>query len=328
VTVQVQRLRRSNATRRPTAGLVVRYGLIVLLVALVVGFAVLRPSFISAENLTGLLRSACIAMIMFLGLTWVLAAGEIDVSFVSIAALANMIVAGLVAAGHGWPLAMLAALTASLLVGAVNGLLVGYFNLPALVITIATGGVASALAAAVGLGSSIAITDTSFMGAAVESKVGVIPAIAILVLAAYAAAWYLQERLTFGHYVYALAQNRRAVIEAGVPARKLLALLFLAAALTSGVAGVLLTADLSSGQPSTASSFFLYGLTSVLLGSMVIKFGKPNVIGTAIGVLILAVLVRGGALLGWDDSKFEIVQGCILLVGIAIVVHAREHAAG
>jgi ribose transport system permease protein len=328
VTAHVQRLRRSNTTRRPTAGLVVRYGLIVLLVALVIAFSVLRPSFISPENLTGLLRSACIAMIMFLGLTWVLAAGEIDVSFVSIAALANMIVAGLVAAGHGWPLAMLAALTASLLVGAVNGLLVGYFGLPALVITIATGGVASALAAAVGLGSSIAITDTGFMGVAVESKIGVIPAIAIIVLAAYGAAWCLQERLTFGHYVYALAQNRRAVIEAGVPARKLLALLFLAAALTSGVAGILLTADLSSGQPSTASSFFLYGLTSVLLGSMVIKFGKPNVIGTAIGVLILAVLVRGGALMGWDDSKFEIVQGCLLLVGIAIVVHAREHAIG
>ena len=309
---------------RPTR-LLMRYGLGLLLVAIMVVFAVLRPSFASSENMIGLARSASIAMIMFLGLTWVLAAGEIDVSFVSIAALANMIVAGMVAGGHGWALSSLLAVTASLLVGAVNGVLVAYFSLPALVITIATGGIASALAAGIGLGSSIAIAKTGFVGQIIAAQIGVVPLIAVIALVIYAAAWYLQERLVFGHYIYALAQNRRAVIEAGIPAQRLLALLYVLTGLTSGVAGVMLTAELSSGQPSIASSLFLDGLTSVLLGGVMIKLGKPNVIGTAVGVLILAVLVRGGALVGWIDSEFEIVKGGLLLAGVAVVIWTRDN---
>jgi ribose/xylose/arabinose/galactoside ABC-type transport system permease subunit len=134
----------------------------------------------------------------------------------------------------------------------------------------------------------------------------------------------VQDRLLFGHYIYAMAQNRRAVVEAGVPAKRLLGLLFVGSSLSSGIAGILLAADLSSGQPSIASSMFLDGLTAVLLGGVMIKLGKPNVIGTAVSVLILAVLVRGGALLGLTDSEFQIIKGCLLLLGVTVVIWTRE----
>ncbi len=52
--------------------------------------------------------------------------------------------------------------------------------------------------------------------------------------------------------------------------------------------------------------------------------GKPNVIGTAVSVLILAVLVRGGALLGLADSKFQIIKGGLLLLGVTVVIWGRE----
>ena len=312
---------------RPGA-LVMRYGLAVLLGLLVLVFALLRPSFASVDNLTGLAVSASVSAIMFLGLTWVLAAGEIDVSFVSVATLANMLVAGLVSSGHGWPLACLVAIGASALVGIVNGVLVAYLGLSALVVTIATGGMASALAAGIGLGSSIAITDTGFVGQFVTARLGAIPVVVLLALALYALAWYGQEKLVFGRYIYALAQNRRAVIEAGVPAGRLLAMLYVFDAVISGFAGILLTAQLSSGQPSIADSLFLDGLTAVLLGGVAIKLGKPNVIGTGIGVLILNVLVRGGALLGWIDSEFQIIKGVLLLAGIAAVVWGADRRPG
>ena len=82
----------------------------------------------------------------------------------------------------------------------------------------------------------------------------------------YGAAWYAQEQLTLGQYIYAVAQNRRAVVEAGIPVNRLLMLLALLLAFCSGLAGVLLASDLASGQPWLASSYFLDGLTSVLLG--------------------------------------------------------------
>ena len=110
-----------------------------------------------------------------------------------------------------------------------------------------------------------------------------------------------------------------AVVEAGIPVNRLLMLLALLLAFCSGLAGVLLASDLASGQPWLASSYFLDGLTSVLLGSTMLKLGKPNILGTAVGVLVLAVMVRGGALLGWTESNFQLMKGGLLLVGLTVV---------
>lgn len=305
-------------------GFFLRYGLFLLLVLVVLVFAWLRPSFISAGNINDMLRSASIAALMFLGLTWIIAAGEIDVSFMSVAALANMVVAGLVVSGHGWEMAFLAGLAVGIAFGTANGLLVAIFRLPALVITIATGGLAGSIAAAIGLGTSISLSSTGFVGALLHINLGILPLLTVIVVLLYGVAWFVQERLTFGHYLYAMEQNRSAVVEAGVPVNRLLLMLYVLSGVVSALAGILLTADLSSGQPYIGSSYFLDGLTSVLLGGMALKFGKPNVIGTVTAVLLLAALLSGAALLGWTDAQRQIVRGLLLLCGVAVVVWARR----
>jgi ribose transport system permease protein len=92
------------------------------------------------------------------------------------------------------------------------------------------------------------------------------------------------------------------------------------------IACILLAADLSSEQPF-GTSYFIDGFTAVLLGGMVLKLGKPNVVGTIVGVLFLAVLLSGGALLGWTDAERQIIKGCLLLVGITAVIGARRRPA-
>jgi ribose transport system permease protein len=304
--------------------LIVRYGLFVLLAVLVAVFSWLRPSFASVGNITDMLRSASISAVMFLGLTWIIAAGEIDVSFMSVAALSTMIIAGLVSAGFGWPMAVLVALSAGVVVGLLNGLLVAGMGLPALVITIATGGLAGSIAAAIGKGTSIPMATTGFVGPIVDADVGIVPLIALIVAALYAVAWFLQDRTTFGHYIYAMEQNRRAVVEAGVRANRILLMLYVLSGTLSAVAGVLLAADLSSGQPYIGTSYFIDGLTAVLLGGMALKMGKPNMIGTLVGVMLLAVLLSGAALLGWTDSQRQIVRAALLIAGVALVVWTRR----
>lgn len=306
--------------------LLTRYGFFVLLAAVLVVFALLRPTFASEANLNEMMRSAAIAGLMFLGLTWIIAAGEIDVSFMSVAALANMIVAVLVRDGTGWALAGLAGLGAGLLFGALNAGLVAVLRLPSLVITIATGALAASIAAALGLGTSISLSQTGFVGRILAADLGVVPVIALIVLALYAAAWWTQERLTFGHYIYALEQNREAVVEAGVPVNRILVLLYLLSGGLSALAGILLAAALSSGQPYLGNSYFLDGLTAVLLGGMALKLGKPNVIGTLAGIVLLIGLLNGAALLGWTDSQRQIVRGSLLLAGVGLVVAARRRS--
>lgn len=300
--------------------------LAVILVALIVVFATLRPGMLQPGNIETVLRAAAISAIMFLGLTWVMAAGKIDVSFMQAAALANMIAAAMLAAGHGWTLAILAALAAGAAVGLVNGVLIAVLRLPALIVTIATGGMAGSIAAALGRGTSLRIGDPGPVGAFLAASVGPVPLILIVAAALYALAWAMQERLTFGHYIYAMAENEEAVIEAGIPARRLLMKLFVATGVLAAVAGVLLAASLSSGQPMIGSSYFIDGLTAVLLGGMMLRPGQPNVIGTATAVLLLAVLTSGAALMGWPDYQRQMIQGALLVFGVAVA--ARLHRRG
>ncbi|MCH4564349.1 ABC transporter permease [Halomonas sp. EGI 63088] len=303
---------------------VMRYSFFLLVAVVFVALAILRPSFTTLGNIHGILLSTSIAGLMFLGLTWIIAAGEIDVSFMSVAALANMAVAGLVSTGVGWPIAVLGGLGVGIVFGVLNATLVAVFRLPALVITIASGALAASLAAAIGKGTSISLASTGFVGAILDARiVGAIPLLAVIVGLLYVVAWVLQEKLTFGRYIYAMEQNREAVVEAGIPVTRLMFLLFVLSGIGSAMAGVLLSANLSSGQPYLGNSYFFDGLTAVLLGGMALKFGKPNVLGTLAAVLFLVGLLNGAALLGWTDSERQIIRGSLLLIGVGLVVLAR-----
>jgi ribose transport system permease protein len=322
----------SDATLKPVAIAIsgrtvrqffVRYSLVFIFIFVVLAFAVLRPDFMRAENINEILISASISGIMFLGVTWVVAAGEIDISFMEVAALSDMIVAGLVNAGWGWLAAACAGLAAGVAIGLLNGFLVGYMRLPALITTLATGSFARSMAAVIGLGSSVEVSDTGIVGRFLNLHFGFLPAVAVLAVVFYAAAWFVQEKLVFGHYLYAMEQNRNAVVEAGIPARRLTVMVYLISGICAAIAGVLLTASLASGQPRIGVSFFIDGLTAVLLGGMVIKLGQPNVLGTLLAVLLLAVLVSGTALIGWSDWERDILKGALLLIGVIIVVKGR-----
>jgi len=305
--------------RRKTSNIYLSVGLPAALVLIAIVFSIVAPSFSSADNVESIIRSASIGALMFLGLTWVFAVGEIDVSFVAVAALSNMVIAGLVGSGYSWWLACPVGFGAGLAIGIINGVLVAYAKLPSLVMTIASGGAASALAAAIGLGSSLSISTPETLHDIATSSIGPIPVLAVFCAVVFLLAWYVQERLTLGRYIYATAENRQAVVEAGIPVQRIILFLFVFSAACGSFGGVLLTIELSSGQPSIASSFFLDGLTAVLLGGTMLKLGKPNVLGTLVSVLVLTSLVRGGALLGWPDSTFQIIKGGLLLIGISLI---------
>lgn len=309
--------------RRNAADLARLFGLPSILAATFLYFALAADTFLLPDSLLGLLQSAAISILLFLGLTWVYTIGEMDVSFVAIAALANMTVAGLVAAGLGWPVAVAAAIAASLAFGLLNGVLIGVLELPSLVTTIATGGIATAIAFAIGKGSSLGIDEPSFLHFLFTTRIAIFSLVALVVAALVAACWYVQERLTLGHYVFAIASNKRAAVEAGIPVARITVLLCVFAALCSGAAGILIAVELASGQPSIARSLFLDGLTAVLLGGTMIRLGRPNVLGTVVGVLIVTTLVRGGALLGWNDAAFQAIKGCLLILGVSIVAWAN-----
>ncbi|MDO6966902.1 ABC transporter permease [Rhizobium alvei] len=302
--------------------LVSRYWLLVTLAAMIATFAFLAPQLVDSSNIATILRSSALMAIMILGLTWVMAAGKIDVSFMHVAALGNMTTAFLLAAGQGWLVSGIAGVAVGAVAGLVNGVLIAVLRIPPLIVTIATGGICASIAAALGKGTSIRISDPGPLGDLIFTNLGPVPVITIIVAVIYAISWFMQEKLTFGHYVFATAESEEAVNEAGISVRSLLMVLFVFSGVMSALAGVLLAATLSSGQPMIGSSYFIDGLTAVLLGSLMLRVGKPNVIGTTTAILLLAVLVSGSAMIGWADYQRQIIKGVLLLVGVTVAMRA------
>lgn len=311
---------------RDLRGFITRYGFMLLLLLAIVVLSLALPNFIDGSNVQLMLRGIAISALMFLGLTWVVASGKIDVSFMDCAALTTMVCATMVAGGHGWLVGSLAGLATGAVLGTLNGLLVGYAGLPPLITTIATGSLAKSLAWVLGAGASLPLNGRGYVHDLLGVNFGVVPLLTIATVAIYALAWVAQEKLTFGRYVYALERNERAVVEAGLSARGLTLRLFLFSGLCASVAGVLLTANLNSGQPALGASYFLDGLTAVLLGAIVVKVGKANVIGTFTGVTFLAVLVSAGAMLGWQNYVREIIKGLALLIGVIVIFSLKKGA--
>ena len=306
-----------------------KFGLIWVLVLMAAYFALSSSVFRTPGNLMEVLRQSGIIAIMVLGLTWIVATGEIDVSFPDVAAFSGVMTAVLIASGLSWAATVLITLLAGAAFGVLSGLLVVRFKFPSLIATIATAGIAKATASMLGKGQVIHITRAGpELYQLVYGKILGVPILFLITMAIYLICRFFQDRTTMGQHLYALGENRQATTEAGIEEGKILTWLYILSALLAAIAGILLTATLSSGNPRIGGSYFLDGLTVVFLGTMVIKTGQPNLIGTLIGVVILAVLSNGLTHLGLPYYIGTIIKGLLLVFGVVVVTVAKTRRSG
>jgi len=303
-----------------------QYVLIWLLLVLVVAFSLVgraSQSFRALDNFLEILRSSGITAIMVLGLTWIVAIGEMDVSFASVAALVSMVTAYLaVKLGVPIGLALLAAFAGGTLLGLLNGVMAAYVRIPSLIGTIATGSVATAIAKILGGGKPLPIATggSSLVYAFVYGSVAGIPTLFLVTVIIYLVSAYLQDQTTMGQHLYALGENRTASREAGIQEARILLGYFVLCSAMASLAGVLATAQLGSGVSELGGgAMTIQGFTAVFLGAMVVKAGKPNVIGTGIGVVLLTVLMNWITLMGLQTYIVWLARGALLLIGVAMV---------
>jgi ribose/xylose/arabinose/galactoside ABC-type transport system permease subunit len=293
-------------------------------------FSIKSPVFSNPSNLLEILRQCSTSAILILGVTWVISTGEMDASFPDIAALSSMITALLIRNGMNFEMAALIAIVLCTLFGVLTSILVVKFKFQSLIATIAVSGIAKAIAAIIGKGMplNVSIIRGSIVYKLVWGKVAGIPTLFILAVILYLICLFIQEKTVFGQHVYAIGENRQAAKEAGISEKRILSSLFVFSALFAAIGGIIMMGVLQSGQPKLGSSFFLDGFTAVFLGAVVIKLGKPNVIGTLIGSILLAILVNGLTLLGSTSFMSQIIKGVLLLLGVAIVNISKSKQKG
>ncbi len=300
-----------------------RFSLLWLLAAMVIVFSFTSQAFRTSENLLEILQSSGITAILVLGLTWIVAIGEMDVSFADVAALVSMITAYLaVRAGFPIGLALFAAFLGGSLIGVLNGFMTAYMKIPSLIGTIATGYAAKAVAKILGGGKPLPIESggSPVVYGFVYGDIFGIPVLFLATLAVYFFSFFLQDQTAMGQHLYALGENRQAAREAGIKEPRIIFRYFILCSVLASIAGILATAQLGSGVSEIGGgTLTIQGFTAVFLGVMVVKAGKPNVIGTLIGVVMLTVLMNWITLLGLRTFIVWLARGSLLLVGVTIV---------
>lgn len=307
------------------------FSLFWLIAAALVFFAISQPAFFSFFNLMNVLKNASYMGLMVLGVTWVIAANEMDCSFPDVAACASMVFAYLALNGMGVGLAVIVAVAAGVLCGVLTSVLVVRFHYHSLITTIAVSTVAKSIAAALngGMPLSVPVIKSTGLYKFINGNIVGIPMIFIIVLVIYVGLYLIQEKTKYGQYVYALGENRQAMREAGIKEGRVLTSIFITSALFAALAGVLMVFVVyGSGQPKMGSAFFLDGFTVVFLGAMVLKLGKTNVVGTFLGGIMLAMIVNGLTLMGASFAVSQITKGLLLVIGIVMVAFGQRKRRG
>ncbi|KHQ50124.1 MULTISPECIES: ABC transporter permease [Mameliella] len=296
---------------------------ILLLVCLVLlvgtGLALTVPHFLSASSLTNILRQWSVLLIVALGATFVIAAGEIDLSVGSVVALVSVLTAWASKGDFAIPLILLAALAVGLAVGTVNALLTLLFRLPSFLATLGMLLIVKGVAMTISL-QPMAVRDLDFIRFFRLKPLG-LPIPFVIAAALAAVAWIAFHKTRFGNWTRAVGSHAESARLAGVAVARHKALVLVVGAMAAAIGGVILAGRTNYGIAQTAGGMELDVIAAVVLGGGRLGGGTGNVLGTALGALLLTMIFTGIAVLGLPGPWQDITKGA--LIGVAILLMRR-----
>lgn len=308
------RLRAGLARIRPDDG-GVNPGLVAALAILFVGLAVISPYFLGTTNLLNVGKAIAITGIVTVGETIVMIAGGFDLSVGSTMAAAGMTSAFLVGWGVPLPLAFGASIGLGVLIGLVNGAIIGYARINPLITTLATLAIVRGLAYVVSGGREIVITDPGWLALGTGTLAG-IPVMIVIVAVTFLVFGLAMPRTRFGRYAYAIGSSARASRLAGVAVERWRLAFYVTCGALAALAGLVLVARTGNAQPSAALGVELDVVTAVILGGTSLTGGRGRLAGTLVALLVLGIVNNGLTLVGVPSYWQQVVKGGILLAAV------------
>jgi ribose transport system permease protein len=300
-------------------GLIGRYAVVLALLAMIVVFSLLRPdTFFTRENFESILVTEAVLVVLALGVTIALAAGEFDLSVAAVLGFSAGLLAHLTS-DVGWALlpAMLLTFLAAATVGMLNGIFVVGFGVNSFIATLGMGSVVGGLALAIfgaetigGLPSDL--TDT------VRSELFGIGISAVFALVLGAVLWYFLEHTPGGRHLFFTGEGREAARLAGVRVNRIRFGALVASAVFAWLAAMVLAGQTGAAQATYGQPFLLPAFAAGFLGATTIKPGRYNAWGTVIAVYLLAVGTTGLQLLGAEDWVEDVFNGTALVLAVTL----------
>lgn len=283
------------------------------LIALVIVFAILSPTFLTIGNIKAMLIAAAILIILAVAQSFVITTGGIDLSISATMTLGAVGFGIAWQAGLGFWLSALIALLSAGIIGLVNGLLIAKGKVTDFIATLGTLSVATGLALIVTSGKPVSITSPDLLRLTTGS-VWIIGYPFIIAIVVGALAWFVMFRTRFGLHVQAVGGSEEAAIANGVNAGRVRIAVYLIAAVLAGLAALLLVARIGAAEPAINTSYLLNSIAAVVLGGVSLTGGRAKIVGPILGALLLTALTNGLTLLGVSQFYQPLAVGLVVVL--------------
>ncbi len=286
------------------------------LILLFVALWIASPNFLTATNLSSVVRQTAVINIMALGMTIVIISGGIDLSVGSILGLAGLLGTMAMEAGASIVVGVGVGLLTGLVCGFLNGIMITQLKIAPFIVTLGTLGIyrGAALIISNGLPVHNLPPAFSFLG---EGNILGIPFVLWLLVICGVAVHITLEHTRLGRYAFAIGSSPAAAVYAGIPVTFHITAVYAIGGLLTGLGGMIEASRLMTGQPTAGTGYELQAIAAVVIGGGSLRGGEGSVVGTLVGAFIMGLLSNGSDLLGISNYVQQVVIGAVIILAVA-----------
>ncbi|AQW30913.1 L-arabinose ABC transporter permease AraH [Ralstonia syzygii subsp. celebesensis] len=281
--------------------------------------------FFSWQNMVGLALSVSQIGMVACTMMFCLASRDFDLSIGSTVAFAGVLCAMIINATGSIALGIGASLLAGAVIGGINGFVIARLKINALITTLATMEIVRGLAFIASHGQAVGVSEMAFFELGNTIVLGVPTPVWVAALC-FVVFGVLLNKTVYGRNTLAIGGNPEAARLAGVNVNLTRIVIFLIQGVIAALAGVILAARITSGQPNAAQGFELNVISACVLGGVSLMGGRATISGVLVGVLIMGTVQNAMNLLNIDAFYQYLVRGGILLA--AVLVDQIKHRGG
>lgn len=290
--------------------------LLLVVIFLCIVLSLISDRFLTADNAVNIIRQMSFNGILAIGMAFVIIGAGIDLSVGAIAAFTGVIF-GFLSTTYNipWGIALIAALMAGTLLGALNGVISAYLKIPSFIVTLGVQSLLRGVAMITTDGSPISRLNEGFIFIGMGSFLGV-PIPIIIFVSLFIIAWICLNKTKLGRYVYASGDNSEAASVSGINVKRVSMITFAISGFMAAVFGLVQSARLMTVPPNLGIGAEMDAIAAVCVGGVSLYGGGGSLIGVLIGVAMMSIIRNGLTMLGISVWWQQVIVGAILIIAV------------
>lgn len=283
-----------------------------------------HTNFLSGTNLMNILRQTAMISVMAVGMTFVISAGEIDLSISSVVALSALVAAKILEITDSIPLAVGAALGIGAVIGAINGLLATKMRIPAFLVTLGTQSIVLGIARIFTDLEAVPIINETFNDVFGSGSIGPISSLFIWTIVVVAIGHVIYRKTRFGRAVLAVGGNKSAARYSGIRTDRTRILVMVIGAISASIAALLYSGRLHGARYTLGENDVMNVIAAVVIGGTSFSGGRGTIVGALFGSVIMGILNNGLLLMGLSVSEQMIARGIIIILAVSLSLREKK----